>query len=243
MDGDNSRRSDDRNISRISFGSEPRALVVVAHPDDETLWVGGTMLLHPDWRWKVVSLCRGNDLDRRGRFFCAVSRLGGQGTICDVDDGPEQIPLPDSVLQNAIKLKLDNTDFDVIITHSLFGEYTRHLRHEEAGKAVLDLWHAHELTARELWMFAYTDNAKTHYPKAIETADLYVSLPENIWREKRALILDVYGFSHDSWEAMTTPKKEAFWRFSIPDDAFAWQRRYASRTPHGAGGMGMEKGE
>ncbi len=243
MDWDNSSRSDDRNISRISFGSEPRALVVVAHPDDETLWVGGTMLMHPDWRWKVVSLCRGNDPDRRPRFFSAVTRLGGKGSIGNVDDGPDQCTLPGFDLQNAIKLELDNTDFEVIITHSLFGEYTRHLRHEEVGKAVLDLWHTGELTARELWMFAYTDDAKAHYPKAIENAHLDVSLPENVWREKRALILDVYGFSHDSWEAMTTPKKEAFWRFSMPDEAFDWQRRYASRTLHGAAGMGVEKGE
>ena len=243
MDGYKSSRSDNRNISRISFGSETRALVVVAHPDDETLWVGGTMLMHPDWRWKVVSLCRGNDPDRRPRFFNAVRRLGGQGSIGNVDDRPDQCPLPDSVLQNAIKLELDNKDFDVIITHSLFGEYTRHLRHEEVGKAVLDLWHTGELTSKELWMFAYTDDAKAHYPKAIENTHMDVPLPENIWREKRALILDVYGFSRDSWEAMTTPKKEAFWRFSMPDETFDWQRRYASRTAHGEVGMSVEKGE
>ncbi len=243
MDGDKSSRSDNRNISRISLGSEPRALVVVAHPDDETLWVGGTMLMHPDWNWKVVSLCRGNDIDRQPRFLNAVRRLGAQGSIGNVDDGPDQCPLYGLDLQKAIKLELDNTDFEVIITHSLFGEYTRHLRHEEVAKAVLDLWHAHELTARELWMFAYTDNAKAHYPQAIEKAHLEVSLPENIWREKRALIMDVYGFSRESWEAMTTPKKEAFWRFSMPDKAFEWQRRYASRTAHGEVGMSVEKGE
>ncbi len=242
MDGNKLSKSDNRNISDISLGSEPRVLVVVAHPDDETLWVGGTMLMHPDWRWKVVSLCRGNDLDRRPKFFSAVKRLGGQGSIGNMDDGPDQYPLPDSVLQNAIKLDLDNRDFNVIITHSPFGEYTRHLRHEEVSQAALHLWHTGELIAKELWMFAYTDDAKAHCPRAIEEAHLDLLLPENIWRKKLAIILEVYGFSSDSWEAMTTPKKEAFWRFSTSEEALAWQRQYVSLTVHGAGEMIETKG-
>ena len=32
--------------------------VVVAHPDDETLWAGGTILSHPAWNWYILSLCR-----------------------------------------------------------------------------------------------------------------------------------------------------------------------------------------
>ena len=31
-------------------------VVIVAHPDDETLWAGGTLLMHPDCRWTVVTL-------------------------------------------------------------------------------------------------------------------------------------------------------------------------------------------
>ena len=43
----------------------PKAVaVIVAHPDDETLWAGGTILSHPSWQWFIVCLCRGSDKDR-----------------------------------------------------------------------------------------------------------------------------------------------------------------------------------
>lgn len=243
LDKDKFSRSEDRDESGVSFESELRALVVVAHPDDETLWVGGTMLMFPDWSWKVVSLCRGKDRDRRPRFFNAMSRLGGLGSIGDVDDGPDQHPLSDSYVQETVISELEKKNFDVILTHSPFGEYTRHLRHEEVGRAVLHLWQAGELIARELWMFAYTDSEKTHYPRAIGDAHLDVSLPEKIWKEKLAIIQDVYGFAPDSWEAMTTPKKEAFWRFHKPDEAHTWQKKHKSRMLHESVPMSEGKGE
>jgi LmbE family N-acetylglucosaminyl deacetylase len=48
----------------------PKAVaVIVAHPDDETLWAGGTILSHPSWQWFIVCLCRGSDKDRAPKFL------------------------------------------------------------------------------------------------------------------------------------------------------------------------------
>ena len=44
-------------------GKSKSVAVIVAHPDDETLWAGGTILNHPSWHWFVACLCRGNDQD------------------------------------------------------------------------------------------------------------------------------------------------------------------------------------
>ena len=101
-----------------SFESERHALVVVAHPDDETLWVGGTMLMHPAWSWRIVSLCRGRDTDRRPRFFDAMTHLGGRGDMGDLDDGPEQRPLSGDEVRKAVRWALHDPSYDLIVTHS-----------------------------------------------------------------------------------------------------------------------------
>jgi LmbE family N-acetylglucosaminyl deacetylase len=213
--------------TRAWIESVHSALVVVAHPDDETLWVGGTMMMVPACRWRVVSLCRGDDPDRRSRFFTTMTRLNGQGSIGDMKDGHLQPPLSDDHVKEAIRSELENTNYDLIITHSLFGEYTTHLRHNEVGRAMLHLWQAGELTAKQLWMFAYSDKGgKARYPTAIENAHLHISLPEQIWTKKLAIIQEVYGFASDSWEVMTTPRKEAFWRFLGPAEVPVWQKQY-----------------
>ena len=214
------------NSAGKDLESGRRALVVVAHPDDETLWVGGTIMMHPDWSWRVVSLCRGDDQDRRHRFYDAMKHLGVQGSMYDLDDGPEQRPLSDRRVQEAVGFALENTEYDLIVTHSPFGEYTRHLRHEEVGRAVLDLWQAERLATRDLWMFAYSDSGRNSYPEALEDADRVVSLSEDVWSRKLAVIKELYNFAPDSWEALSTPRKEAFWCFDNPGKALAYYRRF-----------------
>ena len=49
----------DLNKSGISNWSGRKSAVIVAHPDDETLWCGGIILIHPEADWHIISLCRG----------------------------------------------------------------------------------------------------------------------------------------------------------------------------------------
>ena len=44
--------------------SSKKVALIVAHPDDETLWAGGTILSHPAWDCFIVCLCRGSDPER-----------------------------------------------------------------------------------------------------------------------------------------------------------------------------------
>jgi LmbE family N-acetylglucosaminyl deacetylase len=187
--------------------------LVVAHPDDETLWAGGLMLMHPEVKWTVVTLCRKSDPDRAPKFFKALEKLRADGFMADLDDGPEQTPLDSEHVQETIELLLPSKKFDLIITHSTSGEYTRHLRHEETAKAVLILWRAKRLIAKELWTFAYEDGNRKYLPRAIKKADFLVRLNKEIWRLKYDIITGIYGFNKDSFEAKTTPSQEAFWCF------------------------------
>jgi len=193
-----------------------RAAVVVAHPDDETLWVGGTMLLHPEWSWEVVTLCRASDPDRAPRFARALERLGASGRLGDLDDGPDQAPLDASIVEKTVLSLLSATCYNFIVTHGDRGEYTRHRRHEETARAVMSLWRSGRLRADALWQFAYDDAEGAQLPRAVEHADRCTALEDNVWAAKYAVITEVYGFAPDSFEARTTPHAEAFWCFKMP---------------------------
>jgi len=214
--------------------------VIVAHPDDETLWAGGTILMHPEVRWTIVSLCRKSDRDRAGRFLRAMEYLGARGNMGDLDDSPEQLPLLEDEVGDTIMSLLSCERFDLVITHSPYGEYTRHRRHEETAKAVCKLWKSGKLSAKQMWMFAYEDGGGKKLPEPIREADLSVKLSDDIWRKKYHTITKIYGFGSDSFEARAAGRQEAFWCFKSGDDV---ERRLRNRSPALRRTTGGEEGK
>jgi len=101
--------------------TEKTAAVIVAHPDDETLWAGGFILMHPEFSWTIAALCRRSDPDRRPRFIRACRELGAMGYIGDMDDGPDQEPLSDQAIRNAVYSLLPAVRYDLVVTHNFFG--------------------------------------------------------------------------------------------------------------------------
>jgi LmbE family N-acetylglucosaminyl deacetylase len=200
--------------------------VIVAHPDDETLWTGGTILSHPSWQWFIACLCRGSDSDRAPKFLKTLQILESGGMMGDLDDGPEQRPLDENEVEHTILQLLPSRHFDLIISHNPSGEYTRHIRHEETSKAVIKLWYAGKISANELWTFAYEDGDKKYYPRPVKTASVFHVLTEKIWLKKYSIITKTYGFEKNSFEAETAPRAESFWRFKNPYDAQEWLNHF-----------------
>jgi len=200
----------------FSTNEHKSVAIIVAHPDDETLWAGGTILSHPAWKFFIVCLCRKSDVDRSVKFYKTLKLLNAEGIMGELDDGPEQIPLDGEEIETLILDLLPPKQYDLIITHSPSGEYTRHLRHEEVSSAVCNLWLKGKIATRELWNFAYEDGKKQYYPKAIENASVYYLLNHKIWLKKYSLMTETYGYGKNSWEAKTAPLSEAFWKFSDP---------------------------
>lgn len=202
--------------------NQPRAAVIVAHPDDETLWCGGYMLSYPDFQWRVVTLCRATDPDRAPRFRRALECLGATGAMADLDDGPAQSPLLPAQVRATVADLLGGEGFELVLTHGPRGEYTRHRRHEECCRAVVDLWTSGGITTKKLWMFAYEDRNGTYSPRVRKDAHRTDLLPGDVWKEKRRLINDVYGFAPGSWEDRGAAREEGYWCFETARAAEAW---------------------
>ena len=196
--------------------------VIVAHPDDETLWAGGTILSHPSWNCFIVSVCRGNDSERASKFYNALKVLKSEGNMGNLDDGPDQNPLDEEEVEQTILNLLPEKHYDLVFSHNPNGEYTRHIRHEEVSKAVINLWNIGKIKADELRTFAYEDGQKKYYPRPIENAAIYRKLTNRIWLRKYSILREIYGFEKVSWEEQTTPRDEAFWQFTNPFLAKKW---------------------
>jgi hypothetical protein len=166
-----------------------------------------------------VTLCRASDPDRAPKFRRVLQQLGAVGEMADLDDEPDQAPLPIEQVQETIAGLLAGDSHSLILTHGPRGEYTRHRRHEECCRSVVELWRSGSIATNRLWLFAYEDGGHAYLPRVREDADWRDMLSERIWLEKRHLITDVYGYGPESWEARATPREEGFWCFDSPETA------------------------
>ena len=120
--------------------------MVVAHPDDETLFGGGELLKHKG-EYKVVALDYGNHLIRHKEFICAMESLGVEKwEHWDGEPYKSSTAYNESILIPRLQRVLEEKEWDKVVTHNQGGEYG-HYRHIGT----------HNLMARlvpdKLWVF------------------------------------------------------------------------------------------
>ncbi len=190
-----------------------KAIAIVAHPDDETIWMGGTILRFRDYDWTIFSLCRASDADRVPKFRKVCKFYGARCIIADLED-EKVFPVGKNEISKIILQNLKERKYDIIFTHNRNGEYG-HRRHVEVHDAIVSMVEQNILKAKKLLCFSYELgdeklNSKESRIALPKISDMNIELTREEHRKKLKVINESYGFSKNSFEFLCSHDKECF---------------------------------
>lgn len=199
------------HMNQLTLPKGTRACVIVAHPDDEIIWLGGTILANPNVDWTIVCLARSADEDRAPKFRRVADQLNATAFQENLDD-LERYPFLKHVrLAKELILKhTQSKEFDYVFTHGVNGEYG-HRDHKSIHEAVHDLVERGLLKTKHVY-YLHQKRPKKKVPLLIprKGADIEFKLPEKIFAKKFDLITKFYGFDPKGIDANYCTKVEAF---------------------------------
>lgn len=206
--------------------SEPRALLVVAHPDDETIFAGGLILRSRETRWTVVYCTDEGDRRRQDEFLCACKFLAEHsgnhvepvfvGPIPQRDGHIEHLALVKALKSHALR-------YDIVFTHNSQGEYG-HEDHRLVHCCVIE-----SIGNPNTWVFispgsrnVNQEELRSRMPGGNISLDLsseILRLKVQAFQECHVSQARLYGYGYDpaSNKLRNTHMKETFfWYFEDP---------------------------
>lgn len=188
-----------------------KGLIIIAHPDDETIWLGGVLIMNPNIDWTVLCLARSEDPDRGPKFARVAAKLNFKYFHENLDDlGEISYIRHCEDTKKIIKKHIGAAEFDFVITHGQNGEYG-HRDHKSIHEAVKDLAQRGILKARHI-LFLHMWQPKRRTPLLVPRVnpDLVISVPAKILEAKKDIMEKIYGYSRDGIDTSYCTKVEAF---------------------------------
>ena len=188
-------------------------LMIVAHPDDETLW-GGAHL--QSGGYLVVCLTNGNHAERAKEFQTVLQASGNIGLI---------LSYPDKVggkrdnwnhvkkqIKNDLEKILTFKNWDDIVTHNAQGEYG-HIHHQMVYQLVTTAYDTTNMKV-PLYVFGtyYSPYALPHYLSQLTAiSDGQLQCKEMLLQYYRSQVTTISKFSHmnpyENWETVRGGKE------------------------------------
>ena len=130
-------------------------LMIVAHPDDETIW-GGSHLLSGNYT--VVCITNGNNKTRKKEFKQAMKKTNSTGIILSYPDktnGKRDNWVSCRIkIYNKIKKIIDSKNWNTIVTHNPDGEYG-HIHHRMTSQIVTKILQKENKTDKLIYFGRY----------------------------------------------------------------------------------------
>lgn len=173
-----------------------KALVVVAHPDDHILWMGGTISRWEQWEWHIFSVCNSHNDNFQPKLTtfensCRELKIKKFAAKQLRDYQPRELMEIEQLfkIQKEI-LAFADKDYDLIFTHSTNQncEYGFHANHIEVRDAINKLLEEGLLKTKDLLNFCYKPLGNGQSVIAdLENADYKIELTNNEIQRKKNL--------------------------------------------------------
>lgn len=122
-----------------SVSTNKASLMIVAHPDDETIW-GGNHLKKGNFY--VVCLTNGNNEERKREFYNTLKKANVKGIILEFSDKTngkrDDWKSSETQIKDEIRKIIDQKNWKTIVTHNPLGEYG-HSHHKKTSGIVTEI--------------------------------------------------------------------------------------------------------